>query len=396
MNSTQGGKTHGKPFRNNKQEATRERYSKVWTQFILFSLRLIDTDEPLKNLKLTYEFQESLRRLRDTIHGHGDKDIMEELLSVSIHLITHSDWTKEYSIIKYVSGLLGWSASSGRWQLPEEYTPTLARILFCMQVLGLEYSLPTTQRIDLDHNIDNPNDKLNQFREQWLVEDQPTPFNELHKLLNYGYAAAKDGVGCNWIRIDADEEWLYYKGECMSIAKLKEFQTVILRKAEEILSRKLLFSKSNTVPDLNLYQFQHEDFSNVDKDYYFADTVEDWRTKNLGTAFDSLKINSSQWDILVDEPASMSEGRIVWKLEGIKQYEQSCKEFLEYIVVAVNMQGGETGRGEEMMMTTYKNTSADERNWKVDSGQLVLDTTYHKSQHMIDRVKVSLLYSRLT
>ena len=56
----------------------------------------------------------------------------------------------------------------------------------------------------------------------------------------------------------------------------------------------------------------------------------------------------------------------------------------------MNMQGGQTGRGEEMVMMTYKNTSDGERNLKIESGQMVLETVYHKSQAIMDSLKVNL------
>jgi len=199
----------------------------------------------------------------------------------------------------------------------------LARILFCMQVIGLEYSLPSVERDTLNIQSNGaPHLRLNQFRSKWLVENEPSPFNTLHKLLNYGIKAAKDGLGFHWIRIDADEEWLYYKGERMNIGRFKDFQHTILQKAEEILSRSLLFRTSRNVEDINPYQFVHEDFSNLDTSYYFADVIPNWRETNWLTMLNNLKGNSAKWSILVDYDTSVQEQRIIWRVEGIKEYEK--------------------------------------------------------------------------
>ena len=286
-------------------------------------------------------------------------------------------------------GILGYSASEARWHTPKEYTPVLARILFCMQVIGLEYSLPSDKRDTMSTNNNNaPHIQLNQFRSKWLVEDEPTPFNTMHKLLNYGLSAAKDGFGFHWIRIDATEKWLYYKGEKLSIPQLQKFQHIILCKAEEVLSRSLLFQTSRNVKDINPYQFVHEDFSNLDTGYFFADVIPDWRENNRHVILNKLKANSSRWNMLVDNETSTPEGGIVWRTEGIKEYEKMANEFLEYILVAMNMQGGQTGRGEEMVAMTYKNKPEGERNLKIESGQAVLETVYHKSQAIMDSLKV--------
>jgi len=54
------------------------------------------------------------------------------------------------------------------------------------------------------------------------------------------------------------------------------------------------------------------------------------------------------------------------------------------------MQCGATGRGEEMVMVTYKNTMDGERNLKVESGQIAVETSYHKSQAIMGSLKAHL------
>jgi hypothetical protein len=390
MNSTKAEEPHPKPFRSHKLEATRERYAKVWARLILFCLRVVDEPSFACVCQFSNRLEEDITDLRDAIHfNRSEQQIRDRILRLSIGLITQSDYNKEYSIVKLYAGILGYNVSEARWLKAQEYTPTLARILFCMQVLGLENALPMEERETMELQNDPPDAKLNRFRSIWLVENRPSPFNALHKLLNYGLTAAKDGVGNHWIRIDAEEEWLYYKGESLSIAKLKKFQQIILGKAESILSRSLLFRKNDTVPDINPYQFEHEDFSNLNMGYYFADIISGWRKTNRTAVLNNLAEDSSRWNLLVDKSASTAEFGIVWRPEGIRDYDNTCKEFLQCLVVAMNMQGGEAGRGEEMMAMTYKNTADGERNLKIDSGQVVLETVYHKSQAMMDSLKVT-------
>ena len=307
MNSTRSNEPHSKPFRNHKLQATRERYSKTWARLILFCLRA--SEDSIDGIIFKKEVQQQLYMLRNSIHfDNSESVISKQLLDVSVSLIAQSDYDTEYSIIKLFAGILGYSLSEARWLSPKEYTPILARILFCMQVIGLEHSLPSAKRDTL--NVEGksaPHLRLNQFRSKWLVEDEPSPFNTLHKLLNYGLTAAKDGVRFHWIRIDASEEWLYYKGERLNIPRFKDFQHTILQKAEEILSRSLLFRTSRNVEDINPYQFLHEDFSNLDTGYYFADVIPNWRETNWLIMLNNLKSNSAKWSMLVDHDTSVQE-----------------------------------------------------------------------------------------
>ena len=396
MNSTTESEPASKPFRDHKMEATRTRYAEAWTQVILFCLRTVDSR--VSKVKIDYEPQTKRQLiLLQQAFAHNHSNISELLLDVSVKLITHSDYNKEYSAIKYVSGVMGYSSSEGRWLLPQEYTPILARFLFCMQVIGLEHSVPTSQRNRFQITDNNtPESQLNQFRNHWLVENKATPFNYLHKMLNYGMTAAKDGYGSNWIRIDAFNENLFYKGERLNLAQLQEFQHYLLRKAEATLSL-LLFCTSETVEDLNPYQFVHEDFSNTEAGYFFADVIKSWKDTNQAQLFEKLRSNTKRWNQLVNASEVGLDGGIVWVDKGIKEYEAFCKEFLSYLIVALNMQCGETGRGEEMVQVTFKNTMDGERNLKVESGQLVIETTYHKSQAIMGSLKVSLcLFTLLT
>ena len=391
MNSTIADKPHRKPFRTHKLQATRERYAKVWARLILFCLRAFESESNVHGCQFNKDVEEQLYALRDSAL-FGDPEVTKkQLLQLSISLVTQSDYDREYSIIKYFTGILGYSVSEACWHTPKEYTPVLARILFCMQVLGLEYALPSAERDTMNEDKQNlPHVRLNKFRAQWLVEDEPTPFNELHKMLNYGLTAAKDGLGSNWIRIDATEEWLYYKGERLNIQRLKDFQCTILRKAEEILSRSLMFQTRRTVKDINPYQFVYEDFSNTTKDYYFADVIPNWRETNWNKMVGKLKRNPLKWKTFVDGPATVHARCIAWKQEAIKEYDRMVTEFLECILVVMNMQGGQTGRGEEMVSMTYMNTPNGERNIKIESGQVTLETVYHKSQAVMDSQKVFL------
>jgi len=387
MNSTVEGEPATKPFRDHKMEATRTRYAEVWTRIILFCLRTFDGT--VSGVEVAYELgvRRRLELLQQALYNDDDS-VSDLLLDISAKLIQHSDYSKPFSPIKYVSAIMGYSLAEGRWLVPQEYTPILARFLFCMQVLGLEYSVPTHKRNGFIITQEKtPESQLNAFRNTWLVENKATPFNYLHKMLNYGMVAGKDGYGSNWIRIDAANENLFFKGERLVLFKLKEFQHYTLRKAEALLSM-LLFSTGNTVEDINPYQFVHEDFSNGEADYFFADVVDDWRAINAERMLQRLGSNIQRWDKLVNSAEVGVNGELVWQEEGVREYEKLCTEFLQFILIAMNMQCGATGRGEEMVMVTYKNTMDGERNLKVESGQIAIETSYHKSQAIMGSLKV--------
>jgi hypothetical protein len=101
-----------------------------------------------------------------------------------------------------------------------------------------------------------------------------------------------------------------------------------------------------------------------------------------------LSNNMQWWEKLVNSAEVGLNGELVWQEEGVREYEKLCTAFLEFILVAMNMQCGATGRGEEMVMITYKNTTDGEWNIKVESGQIAIETSYHKSQAIMGSLKV--------
>jgi hypothetical protein len=61
----------------------------------------------------------------------------------------------------------------------------------------------------------------------------------------------------------------------------------------------------------------------------------------------------------------------------------------------VNFTCGETGRGEEILSIQYKNSMDNDRNILIDDGQIQIAMEYHKSQAIMDDLKVLLVYFQL-
>ena len=75
---------------------------------------------------------------------------------------------------------------------------------------------------------DNSHIRLNKFRDQWLMKNESSSFNYLHKLLNYEIYAIKDIIRINKIRISSDKRLLYYETQIFDIQVWKDFQCDIL------------------------------------------------------------------------------------------------------------------------------------------------------------------------
>jgi hypothetical protein len=88
----------------------------------------------------------------------------------------------------------------------------------------------------------------------------------------------------------------------------------------------------------------------------------------------------------------IKDGEIKFKAEGILEYFKSGSEFLELLLLAINWTCGQAGRGTEMLSILYKNKMSADRNIYLLDGQVMIATEYHKSQAIMDDIKVVHLF----
>lgn len=380
LRSHQKDKPHGKPFR--KYYVKTKDYANVWMQLILFCWRTFEL--PDSGAEFLPEQRECLIQLRDIVclQDVDNKKLDSAVLALTISLIEHSDFQKKRSVIKYFGGVLGYKLSESRWRRPAEYTPTLAALQFCVRVLSLEHHLPSELR---DRYIYDPKSTpltvFQEFHSLWLIDGAGCPFSHIHKLLNYGMGASKDATGGDKLRF-SDDGYCFYDGHGFEISKWKEMIKNIHRRAECILSRRLLFRDSDKIELINPYMFVDSE-GNFNNDDYFATTIPDHEDAARRTVMDAL-MKSEKWDQMM----TIEDGQLVFLAAGVDEYTKDDTEFRELIVLAINWTDGLTGRGTEILSLLFKNKMAAGRNLIILNGQFMVLTEYHKSQAIMDDIKV--------
>jgi hypothetical protein len=159
----------------------------------------------------------------------------------------------------------------------------------------------------------------------------------------------------------------------------------VLRRAESILSRELLFRNTDKVDEINPYSFGRDDHIIPDADYCFMEKIPDFRNVGRKYVEQNLRKSGRERDMIDPE-------RNEWKVAGIEQYRRSRELFLELALIGVNCQSGGSGRGEEILSTKYKNCTDGDRNVFLDESQILMVLGYHKSQAIMDAVKVICLF----
>jgi len=160
----------------------------------------------------------------------------------------------------------------------------------------------------------------------------------------------------------------------------------ILRKAESILSRQLLFQTSDMITAINPYDIV-DDESVPDVGHFFGEKMADHRHIARDTIIKNLHLSE-----LFESMTTIDGNTIMWKKESIRKYAMIQDQFLELCLVAMNFTCGQVGRGTEMLSIVYKNIAAADRNVILLDGQIMISTEFHKSQSITDDIKVYILF----
>jgi hypothetical protein len=382
LRSHEKDKPHGKPFR--KYYVKVKDYADVWMQLILFCWRTFELED--SGAEFLPKQRKCLIKLRDMVclQDVDNEKLDAAVLRLSISLIKHSDFRKKRSIIKYFGGVLGYKLSESRWRRPSEYTPRLAALQFCARVVSLEHCLPLKKRNGYVYRSNaTPLTMFQDFHSLWLIDGTGCPFSYVHKLLNYGMGASKDATGGDKLRF-SDDGYCFYDGQGFEVSKWKEMIKDIHRRAECILSRRLLFRDSDRIEPINPYMYIDSE-SNLNNDDYFATTIPDYKDAARRTIMDAL-MKSEKWD----EMTAIEDGQLVFLAAGVDEYTKHDTEFRELILLGINWTDALTGRGTEMLSLLFKNKMSAGRNVIVQNGQIMIATDYHKSQAITDDIKVCL------
>ena len=121
-----------------------------------------------------------------------------------------------------------------------------------------------------------------------------------------------------------------------------------------------------------------------DNRYFFGHHISGYKDKARKTILGNIGNRLQDWGI-------NENGKLKWKSGFVDEYIRSQNKFLEHILIGLNTLGGLTGRGPEILSILYHNTPESDRNIILQAGQVVVTTVYHKSQNIMDVIKVYIL-----
>jgi len=329
--------------------------------------------------------EEILSELREMAESNEeDEETMDaKVLKVSALLIMHSDYAPRKSALVHFFGVLGYDARTKRWREPNTYTPILAGVQFCMRVLMLEYALPSEERNELIcMEGDDPLEVFRGVRDKWLVDGEASPFNVMHKLLQYGMRVGMAMGGRDRVLWSEDGETMYFDGRPLGVEGFRGFIHSTIEAAERLLCEDLLFGDTERLGTVDLWKLR-DDVNVPNVKHSFISVEENGLSGGRERMMKLLK-RSNKWKKM------LRKGREVldWIGSGIRDYEWAVGKFLEYLLILIHITGGQPGRGTEITTLRYANAMQTIRNIFVKEGRVMIVTEYHKSMAVTDQVKV--------
>ena len=300
----------------------------------------------------------------------------DAILDLSAELIRHDRWKGGSSAIQYFCGITGYNVGTGTWRSPNDYTNKLSALIWCMRLIILEDTLPTSDRRTFRGCGDSPLQLFKLKHARWLVTGQHTPFHYVHTLRNYGMAASKFTPGKFQVTMSHDKKRVLLEGKPLEVDKWKYCVHKIIEELERLTKLILMV---DDLPDVDFYSI-HDPSNHPMSGYYLGkDGEKAARTRMLRRMQGRNELE--EWVV---------EANLQYRESKVLSYERDIAEWLHVCSIAILFTCGLSGRGPEMLSMRYKNHQACLRNLFVEDGQMMAVSLYHKSMAITNNVKVHL------
>lgn len=162
---------------------------------------------------------------------------------------------------------------------------------------------------------------------------------------------------------------------------MTSFVLELMDDAEKILAKQLLFRHDETLPAVDLHSW-NDNPKNRQAGHYFAKDQE--TRKDAQARMMNVLRESPRWRSMMEH----SGDDLKFNPADVENYELWDARFRRFLFILIAVTSGLSGRGPEAMSMKYMNTDSGDRNFLLMAGQFMGISEYHKSQDIMDVLKV--------
>jgi len=196
--------------------------------------------------------------------------------------------------------------------------------------------LPSEERDGFFNIYGEDGDPLAVFRrvwDKWLRDGEVSPFNSMHKLLQYGRWVGALAGGRERVLWSEDRQTMYYDGRPLKVKEFQGFIHGLIDAVEELLSEKLLFGDRERLKGMDLGKIK-DDVNNPNLGHTMVKDPDNGMLGGRERMMGLLK-KSGAWDKMMTVEAD----DLWFNPRGMKEYEKHVKRFLEYLLILVHITG---------------------------------------------------------
>jgi len=250
-------------------------------------------------------------------------------------------------------------------------------------VLTLKYALPSDERDELIcMEGDDPLEIFRGVRDKWLVDGVASPFNAMHKLLQYGMHIGSATSGRDWVLWSDKGETMYVDGRPLRVEGFRHFIHSTIEEAERVVCERLLFGDTERLATMDLSMLR-DNINVPDVKHSFVSMEQNGLSGGQERMLQLLK-SSPTWKKMLKKEVD----RLQWIASGIADYESSVERFLEYLLILIHITGSQQGCGTEITTLRYANAIQSMRNIFIKEAQVMIVTKNHESVVVTDQLKV--------
>ena len=392
-----------RPMVRLQNEESLDRYVGYWRRFMLYCLRVseavgVENDddgnigdsedtEPdwqfedcKKLVKFNAEQKQRLKEMWGSLRTKEDEETqVTKMMALSVSFVLQSlkGFDQFTSPMVHFAAVLGIDEEGVRLRKGEECSFIMAGFLYCIRVLFVEYTLPAATRAE-QTRVDI--DRFLELRQKYLVVGGYCPTGFIIKWLGYGKTISMqsgNSPSVTWSR-SGDRDMLYFHGKPLPISRFRSAIHDMIRDAEDILWRELMWSEDWQRFEIDLMSI-NDDLASVQRGESFVTRAANQLGGKEGLMADRMMSAKKSKRLRVEKK---------WRTTRVREYGQRVRDFLELLLALIHMTAGQPARGEEITPIRHRNGFLQERNIFVIDGQVMFVTRYHKSQALFGRPKV--------